>query len=58
MAWDATLSYRIEVASGTFGFMTGEGLVNKFSGTGKVLIQTRNAPNLAQILAPYIPTSG
>lgn len=58
VAWDASLNYRIEVASGTFGFMTGEGLVNKFSGTGKVLIQSRNAPNLANILAPYLPSNG
>lgn len=58
VAWDASLNYRIEVASGTFGFMTGEGLVNTFSGSGKVLIQSRNAPNLANVLAPYLPSNG
>lgn len=58
VAWDASLSYSIEVASGTFGFMTGEGLVNRFSGSGKVLIQSRNAPNLAQAIAPFLPNNG
>lgn len=35
LAWTESLSYSIEVASGTFGFKTGEGLVNKFRGKGK-----------------------
>ena len=57
VAWDASLEYHIEVASGIFGFTSGEGLVNKFSGSGKVLIQTRNIHSLANQLIPYIPTS-
>ena len=57
VAWDASLDYNIRVASGTFGFMSGEGLVNEFHGTGKVIIQTRNVHSLADAVAKYIPTS-
>lgn len=56
VAWDADLDYHIEVASGTFGFTTGEGLVNKFTGNGKVLIQTRNVHALAEEIRKFIPT--
>ena len=55
VAWDASLDYRIEIASGMFGFMTGEGLVNRFSGSGEVIIQTRNLRSLAESLSKYIP---
>lgn len=54
VAWDRSLDYSIEIASGTFGFMTGEGLVNRFTGSGKVIIQTRNIPNLGQAVSPYV----
>ena len=47
----------VTVASGTFGFTSGEGLVNRFTGYGKVLIQTRNIHSLADALRPYLPTS-
>lgn len=57
VAWDAALDYRIEVASGMFGFTTGEGVVNTFDGQGRVYIQTRNLRNLAQAMHPYLPTS-
>lgn len=57
VAWDASLEYHIEVASGVIGFTSGEGLVNKFSGEGRVLIQTRNVHSLASALIPYMPTS-
>lgn len=56
IAWDTNLSYEIRVASGTFGFTTGEGLVNEFHGNGYVWIQTRNIHNLANLIKPYIPT--
>lgn len=56
VAWDASLDYDIHVASGTFGFKTGEGIVNEFHGQGKVLIQTRNIHNLADAVRPFIPT--
>lgn len=57
VAWDRSLDYDIDVASGTFGFTTGEGLVNHFHGTGKVYVQTRNLKSLADALKPYLPTS-
>jgi uncharacterized protein (TIGR00266 family) len=54
VAWDASLSYNIRVASGMFGFKTGEGLVNEFRGVGKVLVQTRSITEFAAILSPMI----
>lgn len=57
LAWSYDLNYTIDIASGTFGFKTGEGLVNTFRGSGKVLIQTRNLQSLALDIAKYIPTS-
>lgn len=56
VAWDANLDYHLEIASGTFGFTTGEGIVNYFSGKGKVLIQTRNLHSLADAIRVFIPT--
>lgn len=57
VAWDAGLNYNIQVASGMFGFTTGEGVVNSFNGYGRVYIQTRNLQNLAQAMHPYLPTT-
>ena len=53
VAWSTTLNYEIKVASGTFGFTTGEGLVNEFQGVGTILIQTRNVKSLADMMAPF-----
>ncbi|MBZ2201817.1 MAG: TIGR00266 family protein [Lentilactobacillus hilgardii] len=55
VAWSQSLDYNIEVGSGTFGFKTGEGLVNHFKGTGTVLIQTRSIEGLANLLMPFLP---
>ena len=55
VAWNTSLDYNIKVASGTFGFTTGEGLVNEFRGTGTVLVQTRNIRSLAGALTPFMP---
>lgn len=57
LAWSSDLDYNIEIASGTFGFTTGEGLVNTFRGSGKVLIQTRNITSLASDIAKFIPNN-
>lgn len=57
VAWEDTLNYELKIASGTFGFTTGEGLVNEFSGNGKVYIQSRNIRSLASALIPYMPKS-
>lgn len=56
VAWSTSLNYEIKVASGTFGFTTGEGLVNEFHGVGSVLIQTRNVESLASMLRPFFPS--
>lgn len=54
VAWSTSLDYDIRVASGTFGFATGEGLVNEFHGRGTVFIQTRNISALAGMISPYV----
>ncbi len=54
VCWEESLTYKMERASGMFGFKTGEGLVCRFSGKGKVVIQTRNILGFAGILAPHI----
>lgn len=56
VAWSTSLDYEIRVASGTFGFKTGEGLVNEFHGSGSILIQTRNISSLASMLQPFMPS--
>lgn len=42
VAWSESLDYNIKIASGKFGFTTGEGLVNEFTGIGTIIIQTRS----------------
>lgn len=50
IAWDATLQYRISTATAQQGFFrnlvnsatSGEGLVNRFTGSGKVIVCSRN----------------
>lgn len=54
VAWSANLQYELRIASGTFGFTTGEGLVNEFHGTGTVLLQTRNVKSLADMIRPFV----
>lgn len=56
VAWESTLNYQIKAASGMVGFTSGEGLVNEFTGRGKVYIQTRNAYGLYDLIKPFIPT--
>lgn len=54
VAWENTLNYNLKIASGLFGFTTGEGIVNEFTGSGKVLIQTRNYYSLVQDISSKI----
>lgn len=56
VAWEESLSYNISRASGMFGFKTGEGFLNTFSGKGKILIQTRQLGAFAESLIPFMPT--
>ncbi len=55
VAWDSNLQYRLKVASGSFGFKTGEGLVMEFSGNGYVYVQTRSVRGLADLIIPFVP---
>lgn len=58
VAWENTLDASMRIASGTFGFKTGEGLVVEFLGKGRLYIQTRQMQNFAYQLSRFIPTSG
>ncbi len=58
LAWSKSLDYSIEVASGAFGFKTGEGVVNKFKGRGKIMIQSRNMEAFAESIIPFLPSNG
>lgn len=51
VAWQNTLDYSIETASGNFGVMSGEGAVLRFHGKGKIFIQTRSFEGLKQKIA-------
>ncbi len=57
VAWTNNLEYGLKVASGTFGFKTGEGLVIEFTGEGSVFIQSRQVAGFAQHIGRYISTS-
>ncbi|MGX7195311.1 TIGR00266 family protein [Enterococcus olivae] len=57
LAWTSSLDYQIRIASGMFGFTSGEGIVNEFNGAGKVYVQTRNVRNLAEAIQGFIPKS-
>lgn len=57
VAWSKSLQYSIKVGGGMFGFKTGEGLVNAFSGTGKLIVQTRNMSVFANQIIPFLPQS-
>lgn len=52
VAWSSGLDYQLKFASGAIGFTTGEGLVNEFHGSGKVIIQTRNYAQFKKMIAP------
>lgn len=57
VAWDSRLNYTPKIASGMFGFTTGEGIVLEFSGTGKIYIATRNLQGTAESLIPFLPVN-
>lgn len=56
VAWEDSLDYRLERASGIIGFKTGEGFVNTFTGRGKIIIQTRQIEAFAEMIIPFLPT--
>jgi uncharacterized protein (TIGR00266 family) len=58
VAWPATTTYTIEKASSGWlsSVTSGEGLVCRFKGPGRVLIQTRNAPSFGAWIRQFIPS--
>jgi uncharacterized protein (AIM24 family) len=58
-AWEAgdQLSYKITKATKGWisSFLSGEGLVCKFEGRGKVWVQTRNSPSFGKMLGKLLP---
>lgn len=57
VCFESSVSYKIKTASkGLFSaFASGEGLVGRYSGPGKVWIQSRSLSALAKILIPFFP---
>jgi uncharacterized protein (TIGR00266 family) len=54
VAWQGTIDYKIEKAGGGFiaAMLSGEGLVCKMNGKGRVWIQTRNAQAFGEAIGP------
>ena len=56
VGFDSGLTYRVERVGGLKRlFFSGEGLVCRMQGSGKVYVQTRNPSNLAFFLQPFRP---
>lgn len=60
VAWPEGMDYKIQKASSGWisSFTSGEGLVCRFRGPGRVLIQTRNPPGFGQWIRQFIPDKG
>lgn len=60
VAWPSNIEFKIDKASGGWvsSFTSGEGLVCKFKGPGKILIQSRNADAFGHWMSRYIPSKG
>ena len=58
VAWPETMSYNIEKASSGWvsSFTSGEGLVCRFRGPGRVLIQTRNPGGFGSWIRRFFPS--
>jgi len=58
VAWPSTVNYKIDKASkGWISSLTsGEGLVCRFTGPGKIYIQTRNSEAFGSWIRQFIPT--
>ncbi len=62
IAWDASLNYNISASTAQKGFLgglmnslsSGEGLVNRFSGSGQVIVASRNKVGFAGWIASLI----
>ena len=57
VAFESNIPYKIEkAAKGLFSsFSSGEGLVSKYTGPGKIFLQTRQVQGLAGLIAPFLP---
>jgi len=63
VAWDSTLNYKISLSTAKGGFLSnlvgsvtsGEGIVNRFSGNGKVYVCSRNRGGFLSWIASNIP---
>jgi uncharacterized protein (TIGR00266 family) len=57
VAFEDTLQYTISKAGGSWwtSFLAGEGFVIRFSGKGKVLIQSHNMKEFGAVLGPKLP---
>ena len=54
VAFDETLTFNVRSIGGLKSrFLSGEGAVCEFSGNGRVWMQTRSAPTLAEFLHPF-----
>ncbi|MCS6798392.1 MAG: TIGR00266 family protein [Myxococcota bacterium] len=60
VAWEASLQYSIgKAASGWIAsFLSGEGLVCRFRGRGRVLLQTRNPVEYGKAVGRKLPAAG
>jgi len=65
VAWDSTLSYNLSISTAKSGFLaglvgsltSGEGIVNRFSGSGKVYVCSRNRSGFLGWIANSIKSS-
>lgn len=57
VAFQDTLTYSVTKAGGSWiqSFLAGEGVVLRFSGQGKILVQSHNARGFGKVLGPKLP---
>ncbi|KAG2489730.1 hypothetical protein HYH03_011837 [Edaphochlamys debaryana] len=60
VAWTSGMQWTIAKATKSLvkSVISGEGLVNSFTGPGTIFVQTRSLAKLANALVPYLPRSG
>ncbi len=57
VAYDPALKMKVGLAGGLMGSMTsGEGLVNRLSGNGRIYLQSRSQDGLVTFLRPKVPS--
>ena len=57
ITWESSLAYEITKAASSWfsAFTTGSGFVCRFTGPGRVIVQTRNPWSLGAWISPYLP---